>query len=385
MSNNALLNHQLQNPIENYPPACELNVTPQNLINYTMDNAMALSVILARKETYPWFYESYVQLFSMRVFRRPVSGNYDMVEQSSLRGDEIETIAVHFAVRAGRKWFHECQLKRLWGDDPDDIISFIVKSINLGCYLRLEIDEYYIPNKRSFGRREWVHPNLVYGYDNDRQIVLALGFDTQNFCKLTFTYDDLRQAYGSAKRITQDVLKNKPLVSLIKMTETPRRYPFSVRRFANELQSYLSSTIDSAKKFELTTFLPATVDLDSILRWGFRVYEHFEIGLRQLLVGNNCLTYVQMHALYEHKRFLQEGYNFIISKYRYTLKLVQLTGELQEVVRAFHSMRWKFLRYEQAKDLQLIREIIDQLSVAKAEERRLLQQIYDELLLNCPS
>lgn len=369
---------------QDFPRVRELTVALQNLINYTLDHAMGLSVILARKETIGWFYESYVQLYSLRVFRRPVSGLHDMVEESDRRGGEIESIDVHFAVMSGRKWFHECLVKKFFGHDPDDIVSFIMKSINLGCYLRLELDEYYLPNKRSFGRREWVHPLLIYGYDDEREIVMALGFDTVSFTKLTFEYGDLRRAYASAKRICQTPPRNKALVSLIHMWEPPRPYPFSRRRFLRELEGYLYSTIDSAKKFTLTTFLPATVDLDSTLRWGFRIYEHVEIGLQQLLLGNVCINYVPIHALYEHKRFLAEAFKFVISEYKYTGKLVELADDFQQVVRAFHSIRWKFLRYDHSKDPQLIREILEQLSLAKADERQLLQQICDELQSTVP-
>ncbi|HJT28605.1 MAG TPA: hypothetical protein VJ784_14430, partial [Pyrinomonadaceae bacterium] len=369
---------------QDFPRARELTVVPQNLINYTLDHAMGLSVILACKETHGWFYESYVQLYSLRVFRRPVSGLHPLVEESDRRADDIESIAVHFAVMSGRKWFHECLVKKFFGDDPDDIVSFIMRSINLGSYLRLELDEYYLPNKRSFGTREWVHPTLVYGYDDDRQVVLSLGFDTKVFTKLTFEYSDLRRAYASARRIAQAPSRNKALVSLIRMWEPLRPYPFSRKRFLGELQSYLYATIDSAKKFALTTFLPASVDLDSTLRWGCRVYEHVEIGLQQLLLGHVCITYVPMHALYEHKRFLAEAFKFVISEYKYTGRLVELADDFQRVVRAFHSIRWKFLRYEHSKDPQLIREILEQLNLAKADERRLLQQICDELQSTLP-
>lgn len=369
---------------QDFPRARELTIAPQSLINYTLDNAMGLSVILAHKQTHGWFYESYVQLYSIRVFRRPVSGFHDLVEDSDRRGGEIESIAVHFAVMSGRKWFDECLVKKFFGDDPDDIVSFIVKSVNLGCYLRLELDEYYLPNKRSFGFREWVHPTLVYGYDDDRQVVLSLGFDTKIFTKLTLAYSDLRRAYASARRISQAPSRNRALVSLIKMWEPPRPYPFSRRRFLGELRGYLYSTIDSAKKFTLTTFLPASVDLDSTLRWGFRVYEHVESGLQQLLLGHVCITYVPMHALYEHKRFLAEAFKFVIAEYKYTGRLVELADEFQNVVRAFHSIRWKFLRYEQSKETQLIREILEQFNRAKEDERQLLEQICDELESTLP-
>jgi hypothetical protein len=382
MTNTALLENLSLTQTQEFPPKRELRITLQNNINYTLDNAISLSIILARNETYPWFYESYVQLYSVRLLRRPVAGFHPMVRDNQLRGGEVESIAVHFAVMSGKTWFKECLVKNFFGRDPDDIISFIVRSINLECYLRLEIDEYYLPNKRSFGRRQWVHPTLVYGYDNETKTVLGLGFDTQSFTRLTFSYDDVRSAYASARRISQDLAINKALVSLIKMREPTRRYPFSIHRFLTELEGYLSSTIDSARKYALTTFFPANVDVDAVIRLGVGVYEHFEIGLRQLLLGSTWMTYASMHALFEHKRFLYEALKFIISEYQVKGRLVELTDEFQRVVRAFNSMRWKYIRYDVSKDLRLIKEIIEQLELAKAEEREQLQRIYDQIRID---
>src|SRR5205085_3424469 len=263
MTNPGLADSKMQTTPAAVPAARELRVTPQTIINYTMDNAMALSIILARPEPLGWFYEHYVQLYSLRLPRRPVSGFYDPVTDKELRGGEIDTIGIHFAVMSGRTWFEECLVKRFFGDDPDEIVAFILTTINRGFYLRLTLDEYYVPNKRSFGQRQWVHPTLIYGYDNDAQTALGLGFDTRSFTKLTINYDDLRRAYESARRIAlDDPSSPRALVSLIRMREPPRRYPFSVARFARELHGYLSATIDSARKFYLTTFLPAHVEVD---------------------------------------------------------------------------------------------------------------------------
>jgi hypothetical protein len=359
--------------------ARELRITPQNTINYTLDNAMALSVILAREETRPWFYESYVQLYSLRVLRRPAAGFHELAQDIQLPGGEVESIAVHFAVTPAKTWFSECRVKKFFGSEPDDIISFIAKSINLGCYLRLEMDEYHLPDKRSFGRRQWVHPTLVYGYDDEAKAVLGLGFDTKSFTKLSFSYDDVRRAYDSARRITQELSLDRGLVSLIRMREPPRRYPFSVRRFLRELEGYISSTTDSARKYYLTAFLPASVDVDAAVRLGFGVYDHFEEGLRRLLLGHTGMTYASMHALFEHKRFLLEAFRFIISEYGSGSRVVELADDFQRVVAAFNSMRWKYIRYDMTKDPRMVEEVIEQLASAKAEERELLQRIHEQM------
>lgn len=371
--------------LKDFPPARELKVTLQNIMNSTLGPAIDLSLVLTSKEIYSWFYESYVQLTSLRLFRRRFGGFVEIVPEDQLRGDEVENIVLNFTAEPAKTWLNECLVKEFFGSDPDDIISFIVRSINLDCYLSVQVDEYHIPSKRSHGRREFVHPTLVYGYDNETRTLLALGFDTKGiFTKLTFSYDDFRRAYASAKRISQNSPFNRPLVTLIKV-KTPQRhrYPFGVGRFLWELEDYLSSTIDSAKRYKLTSFLPSNADMEGMTRFGFSVYEHFDIGLQQLSCGNSWMDYNSMHVLFEHKRFLLEAFRFIIHEYQIEGKLVALTNDFESVAQEFHSMRWKFIRYNFTKDSKLIRQIIDQIGPAREIERELLQRIHDQIQSDC--
>jgi hypothetical protein len=378
----------LAREMKELPKSLELKVTLQNLINVNLDHALSLSIILAHEEIYPWFYESYIQLYSVRLLRRRVAGFIEIVSERERRGDEAENVVVLFLATPGADWLDECHVKMFFGSEPDDIISFILRSINLGCYLRVEVDEYYLPNKRSYGRRQFIHPAMVYGYDNEHRTLKILGFDANGyFTKLTFDYDDFRRAYESARLANPDSSVSRGLVLLVRMkTLKPlrSRYPFSVKRFLREMENYLSSRVDSAKKFSLTTFLPADADADAAFRFGRGVYEHFELGLENLALGNTgMMDYNSMHTLFEHKRFLRAAFGFVISEYNIEGRLVELTRDFEGVVQEFHSMRWKFIRYNVTKDSRLIRQIIEQFGAAREKEHKLLLRLHDQIHADC--
>jgi hypothetical protein len=365
-----------------FPPSRELRIVTQNTINVNLEHALSLSIILAREETYPWFYENYVQLFSIHLFRRYTAGLTQIVPQDELRGDERAEIILQFALRPGSFWLREVYAKKFLRSDPEHIIQFIVESINEECYVRIEVDEYDLPNKRRYKRQHFIHPALVYGYDYATKTLLALGFDSKTvFTKLTFGYDDFSRAYASARALAQSdsSTRKKPLVGLIKMRNVRARYPFSLERFLKELEGYLFSSMDSARKYDLVNFLSPEANVDAMVKFGFSVYEDFEAGLRQLLLGNALMDYKNIHVLYEHKRVLMEALKFIIFHYQVKGRLVSLVDDFQRVVQQFHSMRWKYIRYTVTKNTQLIEQIIGQIGTAKKDEHELLMHIHEQL------
>ena len=374
--------------LKDVPPALELRVTLQNLVNVNLDHALNLSIVLADEHLYPWFYESYVQLFSVRVLRRQIAGFVEIVSENDRRGDETENIEVNFVANPGSRWLNECHVKMFLGSEPDDIISFIIRSINLGCYLRVQVDENYLPGKRSYGRRQFIHPAMVYGYDNESRQLKVMGFDAKGFfTKLTFSYDDFMQAYESARRLNPDTAVSRGLVLLVR-PKKPRDkgspYPFSVAMFLTQLNNYLSSRIESSLKFDLTAFFPQGSDVDARFRCGHSVYEHFGMGLEEIARGNTeTMDYKSMHTLFEHKRFLRAAFGFIMSEHRIEGRLDQLVKDFENVSQEFHSMRWKFIRFNFTRDTKLITQIIEQFNTVKDKEHQLLRQIHDQLQEDC--
>ena len=374
--------------LKDVPQSLELKITLQNLINVNLDHALNLSIILADENLFPWFYESYVQLFSVRLFRRRVAGFIEIVSPNDRRGDEVENVEVHFVASPGARWLDESHVRLLFGSEPEDIVSFIIRSINLGCYLRIEVDENYLPGKRSYGKRQFIHPAMVYGYDNEARQLKVMGFDAKGyFTKLTFSYDDFRRAYESSRQFNPEIAVSRGLVMLIRPKRIkPYRtqYPFSVGRFLKQLDNYLSSRVESAVKFELTAFFQKGTDIDASFRCGQSVYEHFVLGLEEAARGNFAMMdYKSMHTLFEQKRFLRAAFGYIMAEHKLEGKLDQMVKDFESVSQEFHSMRWKFIRFNFTRDTKLIKQIIEQFHPAKDKELQLLRQIHDQLQEDC--
>jgi hypothetical protein len=358
----------------------ELPVTAQNYINTNLDQAFPLCIVLTNEKTLPWIYESYVQLFSTRLFRKNVAGFRELTNADETEEPGVADITLGFQARPLSEWLKAAYIKEFLGAEPEDIIAFIIRSINLGCYLRIEVDEFYLPNKKPYGLRQFIHPILIYGYDNNSGIVMGIGFDAQGFfTKLSFKFEDFRRAYQSSVSVVEAKLNGRPLVMLFKFRVVRDTYPFSLERFTGELDDYLRSKKNSKESYHLLKFLPPGTEESGNVKWGFGVYEHLDDGLKNQLAGKNSIHYKEFHLLFEHKRVISDAVKFIISEFKVRGKLVELSEDFEKVAHAFHSMRWKYFRFQYTHNTRLIEEIVETLDVARRDEHDILSRMYEQL------
>jgi len=360
--------------------ARELPVTAQNYINMNLDQAFPLCIILTNEKTLPWVYESYVQLFSTRLFRKDVAGFRELTSAEETEEPGVADITLNFQARPLSEWLKTAYIKEFLGTEPEDIIAFAIRSINLGCYLRIEVDEFYLPNKKPYGLRQFIHPILIYGYDNNSGILLGIGFDAQGFfTKLTFKFEDFRRAYQSSVSTVAAKLNGRPLVMQLKFRIVRDTYPFSIERFTSELGNYLRSEKNSKESYHLLKFLPQGTEESGNVKWGFGVYEHLDDGLKDQLAGKKSIQYREFHLLFEHKRVLSDALKFIISEFKVRGKLVELSEDFEKVAHAFHNVRWKYFRFQYTHNIRLIEEIVETLDVARRDEHDILSRVYEQL------
>src|SRR6185295_9479931 len=233
------------------PQARQLKIKLQQDINFNLHQALPLCILLANDNIYPWYYENYVQLYSTHTIRKYVAGAF-IVDENTSNIEERGVVALNFLATPYR-WLKAFTLKPFLGGDPDDILDFIIRSLNLDCYLKIEVDEHHLPNKARYKKDCFIHPTLIYGYDNLSQKLMGIGYDQNMFFSMqTFDYDDFSKAYASAKQVFDPL--NSGLVTLIKPKAIGHKYAFSVERFLKELYHYLYSIKDSEKAYYLFSF-----------------------------------------------------------------------------------------------------------------------------------
>jgi hypothetical protein len=388
--------------------SCELKIKIQNDINVYLHQAFPLCIILADERMRTWFYERYIQIYSEHQLYKCKSGLIATPEigyrlgaknPASLYGDGdwIERFHIDFMEPwLGNDVLQEIKVREVDGADPDYILDFVEQKINIGHYLYVFLDEYYLHNKRAYQQYRHLHPSLVYGYDHNKRKVLAVGFESKDylsyFTNLTFDYDAFDEAYREARRyVDSNPEYDTAMVTLLKPRELVGDYPFTTGNLLSALDNYLTSNGDTSKLYLMRSRvlrLDAPVwDRERVkteVKFGMAVYDDLIVGLEGLLRGQSLVYHNHIHLLFEHKRAMLERLNFVCSKIVSTAVLTGLIEEYAGVVRQFHNVKFKMLQTQARGDSgvardQVVKDLISLISAARKEEHEILSRLHDYL------
>jgi FkbH-like protein len=355
------------------PESKDLPIKHQTDITVYLCHSLALCPILADEKLLPWYYEHFIQIFSMAA-----ENGHVMLEFLEVRSPYKDIM-------------HEVYLGYNLLEDVTNIIDFVIHKINLDYYVIINVDEYYLPNKRSYQINHFVHHSIVYGYDNHRRELKAIGFNAQGlFSQLTFDYDLFAKAYENGKLHYRQWAPwaETNAVELLKRRDFKKEYPFNMRRFLTKLGDYIGSNPDDSVIYSLR--LDKEVLTEERVAYGFGVYDVVRGNLLKLLNNEVFIDYRAMHLLYEHKNAINQRLNYIRSRFAITGKTAELIRDYSKIVEQFHAIRLKFFEITMARgralpvlslpeDEPVIHQVIQMLDTAKNDEYGLLTQIYDQL------
>lgn len=78
-------------------------------------------------------------------------------------------------------------LKKMGGKIADQMCA----ALDMGHYLEVSLDEFYLSCKPAYQRFHYLHPSLIYGYSQEERYFYAIGFDhTGSFREFTISYDE---------------------------------------------------------------------------------------------------------------------------------------------------------------------------------------------------
>lgn len=78
----------------------------------------------------------------------------------------------------------------------EDIVPHMKREIEKGNYLALYLNEYFIPGKSSYQKRNYIHDKYIYGYNDDRNIFYVLSIaDKGMYKKHEISYGNMQKAF----------------------------------------------------------------------------------------------------------------------------------------------------------------------------------------------
>lgn len=178
--------------------------------------------------------------------------------------------------------------------DEEEIIKYVVDSINNGYYLNISFDEFYIEGKYSYNKVHFDHYNLVHGYDENKRVFYLFGYKGGGkLAKTTISFENFLKSYGKVSVVRYKLSYNSVV------------YKFNIAYVKLVLFEYLNSLNSSTRFSGILSQRDGT--------YGLSIFEAIKEKGRSLLVKDHRISYV----LCEHCRIMKERLEYL-QEYGYT-------------------------------------------------------------------
>lgn len=299
------------------------------------------------REYYHWFYANYIQL----TFKKDTDVCLDYHIAYKRNYSMLNTF---FFLKMNH--YDDLDIRRYEGG----IWEYVRKEIDVHRYVILSLNEFYVQNRFTYQKKNYDHPNMIYGYDDKKQVVYAMGVNVklQPICD-TIPVKDFVIAYEKSKK-SEVISAEYELDNQI--------YGLNLERIEKFLQDYLTGN-NSSKEID---YFASSQDCT----YGIDIYMELVKDLKniKLLVVDKRITYV----LYEHKRIMKDRVDYlyknqVFGKEDYTY----LSDGMQQICKKANSIMNLILRYDFSGNVQKLNAAIQYILELKA-----LEEKYYNYLLN---
>lgn len=266
-------------------------VTPP--VNYLLNHAYVLSVLLNDERAYAWMYSNYIQVYYSKKIDCRFSMNYYLGNMTKYFYNipflEVRTMDKEFLLK-----------------EVKDPLEFVKHAMEEDYYVMTIADEYHIPGKKKYQKEHFMHLIMFHGYSSEEQCLYSSGYTDMNvFVEQTVSFDDFIKAFLSAEGDNKGIRDH--YVMLLRHQDKNRlkfpqsnynyfEYNFDLDYIKRMLKEYLDSEQTDRK-------LGMYQNPNQNLSWGITIYENiiqnFDLILSQPKLKQT--EYKAFHGLVEHK------------------------------------------------------------------------------------
>jgi|GEM_PF-3088329 len=370
------LNHNTDQKINNFflkneAYYKELKISLQNEITTYLHYYLQLCIVLGEEKFLPWFYNHFIQI----CFRIDKKAFFYEKEYATI--DFLEN----------KLLFSEVADIRYYGYDAKDIIcntpvNYLIEKINEGNYIITYLDEYHLSKKELYKIHHYVHQSLIYGYDINNGIFLAIGFDKNNVLnKMQYKFDELNAAFNDAVNYYKfaSPWSENSAIQLFKLKNFINYPEFNLYSFYLKINEYINAkgSVENVHNY---------YNGENIY-YGINTYNEFSQYLKFITKGINKIDYRAIHILYEHKKAIYKRLQYIYNKFNFDSKYLLIINKYSNIVNKFNAIRLNILKkcvnncncynemYKLINDNNFIKHIINFIENIGKEEISILNEI----------
>lgn len=341
----------------------ELPINESPLIAY-MEEAYPLSVALTDPSRWEWVYSNYIQL----IYQNP-----DLFEEQPLKFYKL-------SLNSGFVWDADCPVliyDRISRDMisffDSDIIRLICFAIDNEKYPILYLDEYYLSYRDQYRRVHYIHENLFFGYDEEKEILKGLAYvsDEEGYSFKTFCvpFSEVREAYEDLNYNGE--MRNKVILL---SHERERLYGFNMQAVIVGLREYINAYPSEKRYAELST-----TNLGEDYKYGIGIYEPF---IEYIQRRKNASSIIPFQLLVEHKSLMCSRYRYMVEN-RYICPDEEVESALKKLERDALILKMLYLKYQANGDERMLEKVVDRIRSLKFNEQEVLQNFLQMVEKGC--
>lgn len=160
----------------------QLKINLQKEISSYPSLSLRLCAILTSNDYNEWFMNNFINLKSYIDFENP---------------DNIRLSYIDYEFDSVINYKH-FSIDKL---DNINVISILIDSINNNQYIIIFLDEFFLPIKNKYQKIHFVHPQLIYGFDNSKEVFYAVGNNKVNEQQMfEIDYKLLEESFNEATK-----------------------------------------------------------------------------------------------------------------------------------------------------------------------------------------
>lgn len=225
-----------------------------------------------------------------------------------------------------------------------------------GIYVSGSFNEKYIPHKNAYGRRDFKHSFLLYGYDQAEQIFYAIGYtDNAKFELYQIAYSDFANGILNVE---------KPAL-LLRYFRPDTKLELNLQRIYEELGDYLHS--------DYTVNHGTGKNRNDL--YGIRAHHAFRSYIARYGQSGKFLDVRHSRFFYENKDFMQKRLSYLHQK-GYISDYSEQYAIVAQKSKTIHLL---FLKYNMTLCTNSLKAIDRLLEEVNQLDEEILFSVYEEL------
>lgn len=307
--------------------------------------ALPLGILFAENQKFlPWMYSNHNYIM--------MSGKKDFSSFNQSDNDWMHGIEGVF-----KKNF--VVLPKYILDRQDIIISLIIDLLENGSYILADLNEYYVPQRRAYMKRNFDHVNMLYGFDKTRNVFYIASYTDKGY-------------YGGTEIAFDEYiisLKNSQYTDFTLNVVTPSNDfepKFNLDRCKILLGYYLTG---NDKEYDLGN--------DDYYH-GIDAVKNLYYYLEHVKHNDLNIDIRYFYYLWEHKKIMFDRINYMIDN-NYISGNIEHYKDYSDIVRKSEIMKGLALKYNFTKSKTTLENMQDLIHFIVYEEEKILKDIIKDL------